>query len=892
MHKPVVLLFLFSVLLAFSGFSQGISAGKPILSSTKAIIRFEENANQQFGFDALQYPEWSDDYDIWQNALVPDYTIPFKSVGFNQTDVVDARILTGTRFAADSLAFEITGTHTILHYKRRTKQLITLSLPAMTANYTVSAYYNGKELGRLQVIVYHRKEEKIIVVPLFETPFSKDSLETRLNRIYRQANVRLNVEVKPLFTHPDHDENALFDNPSPAFDRYTNQMRTVRDLYFDAHPNADRGAFYVFLVPGFTDPDINGYMVNNKALAFVKLNPGPKLAKVTARQLARGIGILKDSWLDQGPVLGTTDNLMDKAKGARLRYVQWEELRHSGHSYSIYDNYEDVRTNNGFVAYYFWKQDTLGNIVPEKGGLLFAIKRPFKKNFLSYHLNIDNFFFKTLFRIKGRLVCLWHILAFVAIVGGSFWGKRKLNKYLTKRFKRPGMLKLTSRAAQLVMTVVLTYLTFLLINLGYRWFEVPTGPVRELQQLSTDRAIRRIALNVNYKHPTEPGLCSELLIKRRNTWYRSKRRQVLYFAIRQDASGEWKRMRLQADSDSLILVSRSFAEKAESHYVVFNYIAKDGSFHQQRVYNHLGVDITDKLTIPDPAKRILLFVNGYRPTSIGHTFEENFKDIQQRGFEFPDSRNLVYTFDRYDYWRPWQAIDLLFQKRINPGETYYADGHFSVSTSNHRSLINFTTTSTIYPKRCPNQKKHTCYSTTSVNSGIFGSRTVKTLSLHNTRPNRRGFEKRRRNGRIAGRNIYQMLNELPNHSENDTLYIVAHSMGYAYALGIADELRGKIRFGGFYIIAPENATSGTVQLSEWKEVWQYGSNFGTRGQDAPCLLDGVAPQARAGGLHVSNRIFIPRELYRKKGFFDSHFIGYYSWVLDIPKGKSGYITQR
>jgi hypothetical protein len=288
----------------------------------------------------------------------------------------------------------------------------------------------------------------------------------------------------------------------------------------------------------------------------------------------------------------------------------------------------------------------------------------------------------------------------------------------------------------------------------------------------------------------------------------------------------------------------------------------------------------------------LLFVNGYRPTSIGHTFEENFKDIQNKGLEFPDSRNLVYTFDRYDYWRPWQAIDLLFQKRINPGETYYADGHFSVSTSNHRSLINFTTTSTIYPKRCTNRKKHTCYSTTSVNSSIFGSRTVKTLSLHNTRPNRRGFEKRRNNGRIAGRNIYQVLNELPNHSENDTLYIVAHSMGYAYALGIADELRGKIHFGGFYIIAPENAASGTVQLTEWKEVWQYGSNFHTKAEDAPCLLDGVAPQAKAGGLKNSNRIYIPRNLYRKKGFFDSHFIGYYTWILDIPKGKGGYITQR
>jgi hypothetical protein len=25
------------------------------------------------------------------------------------------------------------------------------------------------------------------------------------------------------------------------------------------------------------------------------------------------------------------------------------------------------------------------------------------------------------------------------------------------------------------------------------------------------------------------------------------------------------------------------------------------------------------------------------------------------------------------------------------------------------------------------------------------------------------------------------------------------------------------------------------------------------------------------------------------GFFNSHFIGYYTWIFDIPKGKPGYV---
>jgi hypothetical protein len=166
------------------------------------------------------------------------------------------------------------------------------------------------------------------------------------------------------------------------------------------------------------------------------------------------------------------------------------------------------------------------------------------------------------------------------------------------------------------------------------------------------------------------------------------------------------------------------------------------------------------------------------------------------------------------------------------------------------------------------------------------------MSLHRTRPNKKGFEKRRRNGQIAGRNIYQMLNELPNGSKNDTLYIVAHSMGFAYSLGIVEELRGKIHFGGFYIIAPENAACGSVNLTEWKEVWQYGSHFSGKNRDAACLQDGVAPQTRVHGLRHTNRVYIPRNLYAKKGFFNSHFIGYYTWLFDIKKGKRGYITQR
>jgi hypothetical protein len=148
------------------------------------------------------------------------------------------------------------------------------------------------------------------------------------------------------------------------------------------------------------------------------------------------------------------------------------------------------------------------------------------------------------------------------------------------------------------------------------------------------------------------------------------------------------------------------------------------------------------------------------------------------------------------------------------------------------------------------------------------------------------------NGQIAGRSLLQELNEIPNKSENDTLYIVAHSMGYAYALGMIKELRGRISFGGLYIIAPENAFCGRIRPKEWKEVWQYGSNFNKGKEDAPCLQDGVAPQTAVSGLTNAQRCYIPPGLYATKGYFDSHFIGYYSWIFNIHQGHKGAIRQR
>jgi len=123
----------------------------------------------------------------------------------------------------------------------------------------------------------------------------------------------------------------------------------------------------------------------------------------------------------------------------------------------------------------------------------------------------------------------------------------------------------------------------------------------------------------------------------------------------------------------------------------------------------------------------------------------------------------------------------------------------------------------------------------------------------------------------------------------DKVDIVCHSMGFAYALGIIDILKqAKIPFGRFYIIAPENAGSGSVNVNEWEDVWQYGSSEEAL-KDTPWLQDGVAPQRPVGNIGTK-RAYIPST--EKQGFLESHLIKNYGWIFNVKPGVEGYVTPR
>ena len=701
--------------------------------------------------------------------------------------------------------------------------------------------------------------------------------QKNIEKTFLKSNIYLNTYVLPVYRRTKDIETDLWSNPPADSMRYSREMKGFRDDYFKNFPSKDPNAIYFFIIKGFNNENLRAYSVPTKGMIFIKNKKDSTFVKTISYHIGASFGLQQS--LD-------STNIMFPEKGQELTWEQCLQLRKNPLSLSLFDDYEFVRTNNGLNAYYFWKEDKDGFIEVDSLNPASRILRPFKRNYLLFYVKIDNVFFNPLFKIYGKTFCLMHVLAVVLAIILVFIIRRKVNKRLVEKkgfFKRQSLRSLKWFAW--ISSIALVYSAFWLVDWYYQNSVLKTHRLKDFKGYSITELFAKMNNKDLFAKEYNKTVSSYIFQRRDKDWYVFKRDKVLYFDI-EKVENSFK-AKLISSSNRLELTTKDLVHSAKSHYLVFRYKDSTGSIVNERVYNHLGVDLTKRFKMVDPAKRILVFVNGYRPVSISNSLEQNLSDIQNKGTEYPNSKNYLYSYDRYNYWRPWNAIDLLFQNRINPGEVWYADGHHSVSTSNHGSLVNFTSSSGIYPKPCKSKKKHKCYQTT-----IAGNKKVRTLDLLATNPNVDGFKLRKERGRIAGKNLNQILNELPNQSKNDTLYIVSHSMGYAYSLGIIEVLRGKIQFGACYIIAPENASSGKITQNEWREVWQYGAKLTGAGKNKPCQQDGVAPQVSVKGLNKNNRVYFPKSQEHKMGYFQSHFVGYYTWILDIPKGEKGHVQGR
>ncbi|MFN6075374.1 MAG: hypothetical protein ACK46Y_07380, partial [Fluviicola sp.] len=619
-------------------------------------IKFQRSLGDQYGLDQYTNGLWAEEYTNYEVNGKLEFKSSFKSLPKNQAGKVIVSYLGLDTIDIRQVSITINKTNEKISFDQLDKHRIEIDLPAKNADYTVNIIYNSALIKQLNVVVYDELVKKISLVPLNGIILNKDSIEQNLNRYCKIANVRFEVKIYPDFSPNELSGMKQIKKGSKNRDQYTNQMRYIRDLFITENPSYDKTIPLFFVVNEFEEPLRTEYGVKNKALGFVAEENLP-------RNLLRLYltGPLGAKYVDEEfeKRKGVTNNILDGNDGFELRKSQWELLRNGTLVISYNDDFEHVITNNGIVGYYTWELNEDGTIKIKKGDFLSTINRPFKKNTFSYHLEITSIFYKTLFSIYGKEVNLLHILGVLVLLVVGIWLGRKLRKWLKLKYKRSRFIRFSSRFVQWGFIWVGIYFYIELIDLGYSMFEVRNGEIKELESLTIQNAHQLLAENMHPRKLEESKICSEIIVKSENQYEMLQRKPVLYFEGKLKVN-KLVSLKFKSSSDSLILKDYGLAEEAKSHYLVL--VEKDEFGNKNtRVYNHLGIELSKKVLLPDPAKRVLVFVNGYRPTSMGNSLEQNINDIKNKGLEFPDSYNQVFSYDRYNYWHPWNAIDDLFK---------------------------------------------------------------------------------------------------------------------------------------------------------------------------------------------------------------------------------------
>lgn len=255
---------------------------------------------------------------------------------------------------------------------------------------------------------------------------------------------------------------------------------------------------------------------------------------------------------------------------------------------------------------------------------------------------------------------------------------------------------------------------------------------------------------------------------------------------------------------------------------------------------NLRTSVLNSIPVKPKVPAIVIFVNGFR---LAFPVENVIREIRRD--------DQVVSYDVNDYWGD---IDDKFQTRLGDQFSFYADGDAPAITAK----------------------------------------------------NALGFEARKQHGRKAGFSLISQINQINRSPIKDRagrkmiwgengdldLYdpktipidIVCHSMGFAYALGMAEILQESgYNPERIYALAPENPGAGAIP-GFISESAQYGS-----GPDDPWYQqDWIAPQERIPGVDAT--IYIPPSV--PKGPYASHSVANYGWIFNIRRGIQGYVKPR
>ncbi len=301
-------------------------------ANDSTMVTFAASATQQYGFDKKQYLPWINNYENIKLSNGKSYFVPYKSVGENNSDEVIASLHI-MNFVPNLLSFKTKGGAAVTAVASSTPDQYKVTVPDNAES--VYAWYKNKKIGKLNVVSLKAISRKVVVVPVNNANLSVSNLQNELNKIYKQANVSWSVTVKPSFTF-SLGTDGLEAADATLMTKYSTEMRALRNAYRTADSSYDKSAYFIFVVPNFTDPNIKGYMVRGRAMGFASQQAN---LKEIAHELAHGAFGLEHTFPEI--TKSSSQNLMDYASGVDQTKLQWDLIQNAPKIFTFLDNEEN-----------------------------------------------------------------------------------------------------------------------------------------------------------------------------------------------------------------------------------------------------------------------------------------------------------------------------------------------------------------------------------------------------------------------------------------------------------------------------------------------------------------------------------------------------------------------
>ncbi len=334
--------------------------------SAPVHLLFEKDTNEVYGLDTCS----STLRERNKNTKTAGF-LAVKSIAQGSTSRLIFHEKNNYFLASNNLILRIKNTHEILKFTLLSTNKYELLLPESFTDYTIDVAYDGNTIGLIAVRVLPPKVYSIRIIPTQSTRYNCPKIERELNYMFRFANIKFEITA----IHPrivKKEDTDKLDNPNASRTAYTTQMHEVRDLYFAKHPQKDNNPCY-FLIDGFVNETLEGFSVRSKSLGFIKAGSSKSIARIIANEFSYGYAAVNPK---------DTSHLLDFKANIINNEEAWNQLQNIPAIGSFYDDYENVASSNGLIAYYFWKTNKDGSIKIENGNFLASIKRPYKKKHL------------------------------------------------------------------------------------------------------------------------------------------------------------------------------------------------------------------------------------------------------------------------------------------------------------------------------------------------------------------------------------------------------------------------------------------------------------------------------------------------------------------------------